>query len=93
MLRACFWLLAAVIIAEMLLTAVSATACVWLIVAGRSEIGACSDLGVRAREIFAELLAAVLALLLAGTTQRHVGGERRETSLQSAPSTNKDIAT
>jgi hypothetical protein len=63
--RAVFWLLAIVIGFEMTLTVFAGAGCFWLILSGRYEIGACQNTGVQIREIFAEVLAAVLALLLA----------------------------
>jgi hypothetical protein len=65
MLRACFWLLAMVIAFEMALTLFAGVGCFYLILAGRYEMGACQNVTTQVREVFAELLAAVLALLLA----------------------------
>jgi predicted anti-sigma-YlaC factor YlaD len=65
MLRACFWLLACVIMFEMALTLFAGVGCFWLIMIGRYEMGACQNVTSQVREVFAELLAAVLALLLA----------------------------
>jgi hypothetical protein len=63
--RAVFWLLAIVIAFEMMLTVFAGAGCFWLILSGRYELGACQNTGTQIREIFAEVLAAVLALLLA----------------------------
>jgi hypothetical protein len=63
--HAVFWLLAIVIGFEMTLTVFAGAGCFWLILSGRYELGACQNTGVQIREIFAEVLAAVLALLLA----------------------------
>jgi hypothetical protein len=63
--RSVFWLLAIVIGFEMALTLFAGAGCFWLILSGRYELGACQNTGVQIREIFAEVLAAVLALLLA----------------------------
>jgi predicted anti-sigma-YlaC factor YlaD len=70
MLRAVFWLLACVIMFEMALTLFAGVGCFWLILIGRYEMGACSNVSTQVREIFAELLAAVLALLLASRGSR-----------------------
>jgi hypothetical protein len=67
MLRAAFWLLAAVVAVELFSTVVALSGCVWLIVIERAEpIGSCSRIGDQMREVWAEVLAAILALLLAG---------------------------
>ena len=65
-LRAAFYLLAFVVISELGVTVFGAVGCFWMILQGRAELGACSNIGAMAREIFAELLTAILALLLAG---------------------------
>jgi len=65
MLRAAFWLLAMVIICETALTAVAGIGCFWMILDGRLPIGSCSTVGATIREVWAEMLAAILALLLA----------------------------
>jgi hypothetical protein len=65
-LRAAFYLLAVVVIAELGATMFGAVGCFWMILDGRVELGACSNIGTISREIFAELLTAILALLLAG---------------------------
>jgi hypothetical protein len=65
-LRAAFLLLATVILAEMALTLFGAAGCFWLVLSGRDPIGSCATASTLAREIFAELLTAILALLLAG---------------------------
>jgi len=65
MLRAAFWLMAAVILTELLMTLGTGALCLWLIGTGAYQIGACADVGVQIREVWAEMLAAVLALLLA----------------------------
>ncbi len=67
MLRAAFWLIAAVVLVELFSTVMAIGGCVWLIVIARAEpLGACSHVGEQIREVWAEILAAVLALLLAG---------------------------
>jgi len=65
MLRAAFYLLAAIIGIEVLLTSTAGMACFWLIVSGQYKIGACSDMGDRIKEQWSEIVSAVLALLLA----------------------------
>lgn len=59
-------MLAVVVLAELAVSLAGALGCVWLLLAGRAEIGACQPVAAVAREIFAELLTAILALLLAG---------------------------
>jgi hypothetical protein len=67
LLRASFLLLAAVVLVELLATMAALGGCFWLIVVVRVEqIGACRDIGAQIREVWAEMLAAILALLLAG---------------------------
>ncbi len=65
MLRAAFWLLALVIVTETALTLVAGIGCFWMILAGRELLGACIGVSQQIREIWAEMLAAILALLLA----------------------------
>jgi hypothetical protein len=67
-LRWSFILLAGVIVAELATTLFSAAGCIWLVMSRQAEIGACTGLGSIAREIFSELLTAILALLLAAKT-------------------------
>jgi len=68
MMRACFWLLALVITTETSLTLVAGVGCFWLIFNGREPIGACTGVSQQIRETWAEMLAAILALLLASRT-------------------------
>jgi hypothetical protein len=66
MLRAAFWLLAVVVMTELTVTLVAIGSCVWVIVInGRQQFGACENIGAQMREIWSEVLAAILALLLA----------------------------
>ena len=55
-----------VILAEVLFSILGALGCFWINMVGRAEIGACLPVATVVREIFAELLTAILALLLAG---------------------------
>jgi hypothetical protein len=66
LLRAAFLLIAIVVCAELVVTAIGMMSCFWLILSGRYELGTCGAAADRAREVFTELLTAVLALLLAG---------------------------
>jgi hypothetical protein len=66
LLRAAFFLLATVIIAQLVSILGGAATCYWLFIVGRAEVGACSSFTGQAREMWAEVLAAILALLLAG---------------------------
>jgi hypothetical protein len=66
MLRAAFWLLTAVVAVELIATLVAVAGCVWLVAIEQSSpIGACGRIGDQIREVWAEVLAAILALLLA----------------------------
>jgi hypothetical protein len=65
MLRAAFWLLTAVVGTELILTLVAGSGCIWLIISGTAAIGSCTGLVGQIREVWAEVLAAILALLLA----------------------------
>jgi hypothetical protein len=65
-LRWSFLLLAIVILAEVALTGFGALGCFWLVFTRQAEIGACVPASTMVREVFAELLTAVLALILAG---------------------------
>jgi len=65
MLRAAFWLLAVVIATQSMITLVAGLGCLWMIFTGREPIGACMGVSQQIREIWAEMLAALLALLLA----------------------------
>lgn len=67
-LRWSFLLLAALVLVQLAETLIAVAACTYMVVVGRSTIGACVDAGIiqQIREIFTETLTAVLALLLAG---------------------------
>ena len=65
MLRAAFWLLALVILTEASMTLVAGIGCFWMIFDGRLPIGSCAGVSQQVREVWAEMLAAILALLLA----------------------------
>ncbi len=67
-LRWAFVLLATMVLIQLTETLAAVGACIYLVVAGRSQVGACVETGIvtQIREIFAETLTAVLALLLAG---------------------------
>jgi len=66
-LRACFILLAFILGTQIVITAVGGFFCFYFFLSGRAEIGACSGFTSQAREIWAEALAVVLALLLAAS--------------------------
>jgi len=68
LLKATFLLLAVVVLAELGLVVFAGAGCFAMILRGTVPLGSCSDMGQQIREIFAELLAVVLALLLAGRT-------------------------
>lgn len=66
MLKAAFWLLAALIGVELFASMTALGGCVWLIVIERAApVGACQSVGAQIREVWSEALAAILALLLA----------------------------
>jgi hypothetical protein len=65
MLRAAFWLLASIVLSQMVLTLVAGIGCFALILRGEYRIGACEGVSTQVREVWAEALAALLALLLA----------------------------
>jgi len=68
MLKAAFWLLAIVILCEVGATIIAGLSCVYMIVSLAAPMGACQPLITQIREIWAEVLAAILALLLAART-------------------------
>lgn len=61
-----FLLLSVVVLSELGMVLFAAMGCFWAVLSGEFKLGSCFDIGVQAREIFGELLTAVLALLLAG---------------------------
>ena len=69
LLRAAFFLLAIVILAELASTLAAMAGCVWLVLFRDAQPGVCSETVRAIREIWAELLAAILALLLARREQ------------------------
>jgi hypothetical protein len=68
MARAAFLLLAAVSLVAMLETAFTLVGCWWLMWTTIFKAGDCASAGNNVRELFTEILTAVLALLLAGRT-------------------------
>jgi hypothetical protein len=65
-LRACFWLLALLLGAEMLTTIGVIAGCAWAVLIEHSQpMGACQQAGEQVKSIWSEALAAILALLLA----------------------------
>jgi hypothetical protein len=67
LMRWAFVLLASILIVELLETVVAIGACAYMVLVGRSDVGACMTAGIIAqvREVLAEALTAILALLLA----------------------------
>ena len=62
--RACFLLLALVVLIVMLETLLGVLGCVWVIAIVRAEtLGACSSVGGQIRDIMSELITAILALI------------------------------
>jgi hypothetical protein len=70
MLRACFLLLAAVILIEVFTAISGGLVCVYLNFLTVREIGSCQFAASQIRDIFSEVLTAVLALLLAARGPR-----------------------
>lgn len=68
MFRACFFLLAVVILLEVAATIFGGFACWWLNLQTVREIGACLPIVQLIREEWAQVLSAILALLLAART-------------------------
>ena len=66
LLRAVFWLLATVMIFEMLTAVMGGVLCWYLNFMDGKQPGACLPAAQVIREVFAEILTAALALLLAG---------------------------
>jgi hypothetical protein len=64
-LRACFILLAIVVAGQIVVTVGGAATCYYLYIIGGAKIGDCAAFGTQAREVWAELLAVILALLFA----------------------------
>lgn len=70
LIAACFWLLAIVVLIMMLETLAALSACVWIVAYQHQEpLGACQSMGTLIRDIFSELLTAILALLLAARSE------------------------
>jgi hypothetical protein len=65
MLRACFWLLASVLAFQSFDITAGALTCYYMFVTGIAKIGDCSTYTDRVITIWAEMLATILALLLA----------------------------
>ena len=65
MLRACFLLLACVILAELATTIFAVAICAVGVYQGKAPIGSCMAPATLIREVWSEMLAAILALLLA----------------------------
>jgi hypothetical protein len=65
MLRGCFFLLGAIILAQVVTIMAGAATCYALLLTGQAQVGSCTGFGQQARDMWAEALAAVLALLLA----------------------------
>ena len=66
LLRAVFWLLAVVMIFEMVTSVMGGVLCWWLNFQDGKQPGACLPAAAVIREVFSEILTAALALLLAG---------------------------
>jgi hypothetical protein len=71
MLRACFYLLALLLGAEMITTVGVIAGCAWAVLVQQSApMGACQQAGEQVKSIWSEALAAILALLLAARGAR-----------------------
>jgi hypothetical protein len=65
MLRACFYLLSIVVVGQVITIMAGGATCYYLFIVKQAEVGACQTFTTVVREVWAEALAAVLALLLA----------------------------
>jgi hypothetical protein len=67
MLRACFWLMAIIVMVMVAESVLAVAGCFWLVLSGQQKAGACIEAGVvgQAREVLELALTTVLALLLA----------------------------
>jgi predicted solute-binding protein len=66
LIRACFLLIAIVTLTIMAETAIAMFGCVWVVVvAERQPLGECGAIATTIRELMAELLTTILALLVA----------------------------
>jgi hypothetical protein len=65
MLRAAFWLLAFVIGSQVVAIIFGSWTCFYLLIVGAAHLGDCGGFGTQAKEMWSEVLAAILALLLA----------------------------
>ena len=67
--RACYMLIAVLVIGAVAVLVLSIGGCFFMVVTGRQEPGTCIKLGIvgQLREMFGEVLTAVLALLLAAS--------------------------
>lgn len=63
LLRACCLLLAAVLMVAMTETLIGLGACAWIMVAQQRQPADCGNIGANVREVVAEAITAVLALL------------------------------
>jgi hypothetical protein len=68
MLRACFWLMAIIVLVMVGESVAAMIGCGWLVLTGQQKPGICIEAGVvgQAREVLELALTTVLALLLAG---------------------------
>ena len=69
LLRACFYLLAFIMIIEMVATIAGGALCWYVNITTVRQPGACLNVVAIIREVWSEILTAVLALLLAGRSQ------------------------
>lgn len=65
LLRACFYLLAVILIVEVLASIGAGVMCWWTNITDGRIPGACLPVGEQIRELWSEVLTAILALLLA----------------------------
>ena len=66
MLRAAFWLLAFVVVSQVVTITLGGWTCFYLFIVGQAELGACGGFSAQSREMWAEVLAAIFALIVAG---------------------------
>jgi len=65
MLRCCFYLFAIVVLVQTAWVTAGILGCLGMVLIDKVPLGGCADVISRAREIMAELLAGILALLIA----------------------------
>ena len=76
MLRACFYLLAIVVVTQLVTIMAGGATCFYLFIFGQAAVGSCANFTQQVREMWSEVLAAILALLLASRNGNSNTGEK-----------------